>query len=167
MEAAKLFEAGKTRAEVAGVLNTTWRSAHSWHQQWRTGGIESLASQGKPGPELKFSDEEAETLRGHLIRGAVAHGYPNDLWTLRRVNRLVRDELKKKASASEIWRLLKRMNWSPQKPKRVARERNEVKIQQWKDENWPELCKKAAKEKRTIIFVDECGFSQKSTAKKT
>ncbi len=59
------------------------------------------------------------------------------------------------------------MKWSPQKPRRKARERDEEKINQWKTERWPELQAKADKEQRTIIFVDECGFSQKTTAKKT
>lgn len=29
------------------------------------------------------------------------------------------------------------------------------------------MCEKAERESRTIVFVDECGFSQKSTAKRT
>lgn len=165
--AAELFEAGKTRAEVARILKVTWRTTHSWYQQWRIGGAPSLNTKGKPGPELKFNDHEVETLRGHLVLGAMAQGYSNELWTLRRVGRLVRDTLQKKASPSEIWRLLRRMNWSPQKPERKARERNPEKIQQWKEEAWPKLREKARLEERTIVFVDECGFSQKSTAKKT
>jgi transposase len=167
MEAAELFEKGKTRAEVARILKVTWRAAHGWFQQWGIGGVKSLDTKGKPGPELKFSDEEVETLRAHLVLGSMAHGYQNELWTLRRVGRLVRDTFNKKASSSEVWRLLRRMNWSPQNPERKARERDEEKIQKWKDETWPAICEKAREEERTIIFVDECGFSQKSTAKKT
>ena len=167
MEAAGLFDQGKTRAEVARILKVTWRAAHGWFQQWRIGGAQSLDTKGKPGPELKFSDEDVETLRAHLVLGSMAHGYPNELWTLRRVGRLVRDTLNKKTSTSEVWRLLRRMNWSPQKPERKARERDEQKIQEWKEKGWPKICEKAREEDRTIIFVDECGFSQKSTAKKT
>jgi transposase len=58
------------------------------------------------------------------------------------------------------------MGWSPQKPQRRVRERNEETIELWKRETWPQMAKAKA-EKRTIIFVDECGFCQKSTAKKT
>lgn len=167
MKAAELFSKGETRAEVARVLGVTWRAAHGWYGQWQAGGAESLLAKGKPGPEQKFTDADVEKLRAELVQGSMAHGYPNEIWTLRRVGSLVRDLFKKKASVSEVWRLLRRMNWSPQKPERRARERDAQKIEQWKAETWPALCEKARKEERTIVFADECGFSQKSTAKKT
>jgi transposase len=167
MEAAEMFAEGKSRSEVARALGATWRATHGWYQQWLKGGVESLRAKGKPGPEPKFTNEDVERLGVELAKGAMSHGYPNELWTLRRVGALVRETFGKKASVSEVWRLLKRMNWSPQKPQRQARERDAGKIQHWKEEAWPELCKKAREEARTIVFVDECGFSQKSTAKKT
>jgi len=166
-EAAGLFEAGRTRAQVAAQLGVTWRAAHTWWQHWQADGVKGLEAGNKPGPAPKFSDEQVDELKGELIKGSLAHGYANELWTLRRVARLITDQFGLKASPSEVWRLLKRMGWSPQKPHRKARERNEEKINQWKTERWPELRAKAEKEERTIIFVDECGFSQKTTAKKT
>lgn len=166
-EAAALFEAGKTRAEVAVELGVSWRAAHTWYQQWQADGAKGLEAGNKPGPVPKFSDAQVEELRAQLVMGSIAHGYSNELWTLRRVARLILDRFALKASPSEVWRLLRRMKWSPQKPQRKARERDEEKINQWKTERWPELQAKADKEQRTIIFVDECGFSQKTTAKKT
>ena len=167
MQAARMFTEGRTRAEVAAALGVSWQSAHDWYKRWQKEGESGLEPEGKPGPQPKFDDAEVDLFRNELKKGSVAHGYQNELWTLRRVGRLVRDLTGKQASQSEIWRLLRRMGWSPQKPERKARERDEEKIQRWKQEDWPRLCKKAEQEERTIVFVDECGFSQKSTAKKT
>jgi transposase len=167
LRSAALFEKGRTRAEVADLLGVTWRSAHTWFQQWMKDGTKGLEATTKPGPVGKFSDEQVEMLRAELTKGALAEGYPNELWTLSRVKRLIKDRLELKASVSEVWRLLRRMGWSSQKPQRRARERDEEKIANWKTQRWPELQAKALKEQRTIIFIDECGFSQKSTAKKT
>jgi transposase len=167
LEAGALFEQGKTRAEVAQFLGVSWKAAHGWFKDWEQGGIDSLASKGKPGPASKFTEEDLRILREHLVKGAVAHGYSNELWTLRRIGALLTELFGKKTSASEVWRLLRSMRWSPQKPVRQARERDQAKVDKWKDETWPELCAKAQREERTIVFVDECGFSQKSTAKKT
>lgn len=167
LEAAGLFEAGRTRAEVAAELGVSWRAAHSWYQSWVAGGSKELEAKTKPGPVPKFTDAQVEELKAELVRGSLGHGYPNELWTLRRVARLIMERFGFKTSPSEVWRLLRRMGWSPQKPQRKARERDEAKINQWKTERWPELRAKADKEGRTIIFVDECGFSQKTTAKKT
>ena len=167
MEAAALFAEGRSRAEVAAALGVSWRAAHGWFQRWEKGGAGALLSTTRPGPPPKFSDGDVEVLRENLLRGAMAHGYASEPWTLRRVARLAREPTGRKASPSEVWRLLRRMNWSPQKPERRARERDEEKIRRWKQETWPELCAKAGREQRTIVFVDECGFSQKSTARKT
>ena len=167
MQAAELFAKGQSRAQVADELNVSWKAAHGWYQKWTNGGAEALKAKAKPGPCSKFSAGDIEVLLAVLTKGAVAYGYSNELWTLRRIGRVIEEQLDKRASVSEVWRLLKRMNWSPQKPHRQARERDDEKIQKWKTQTWPELVQKAKQEKRTIVFVDECGFSQKSTAKKT
>lgn len=167
LEAAALFDAGRTRAEVAAQLGVSWRAAHTWHQAWKAGGSKELEAKTKPGPVPKFSDAQVEELRAELVKGSLGHGYSNEIWTLRRIARLIQERFSLKASLSEVWRLLRRMGWSPQKPRRKARERDESKINEWKEKRWPELCTKSKEEGRTIIFVDECGFSQKATAKKT
>jgi len=106
-------------------------------------------------------------LEKELRRGPVAHGYDNDLWTLPRVGRLIAETFQRKTSPSEVWRLLRRMRWSAQKPKRQARERDAAKITEWKEQRWPQLKAMAQKERRTIVFVDESGLTQKPAAKST
>lgn len=167
MKAAELFEAGQSRAQVAEALSVTWRSAHEWHRVWSNGGAGALKASTKPGPAPKFSEEEVARLEKELQRGALAHGYANELWTLPRVGRLVQETFERKVSSSEAWRLLRRMRWSPQKPERRARERDEARIQEWKEVQWPQIKAKARKEGRTLVFVDESGLTQKPAAKRT
>lgn len=167
MEAARMFDEGMTRAEVSQELGVSWRAAHDWHGAWKSGGWEALAAGKKPGPQPKFDDGEVARLEMALREGALAHGYDNELWTLRRVGRLVGDLYERKVSQSEVWRLLRRMRWSPQKPTRKARERNEAGIADWKENQWPRIKAKARAEKRTIVFVDESGLTQKPAAKST
>ena len=167
MEAATLFAAGKGRAEVARHCGVSWRSAHEWHRAWSEKGAHALRATTKPGPVPKFNEEEVTVLAEALRRGPLAHGYENDLWTLRRVGRLLGETFRKKVSQSEVWRLLRRMRWSPQKPKRKARERHEEKIAEWKDQKWPALQAQAQAEKSPIVFVDESGLTQKPAAKST
>jgi transposase len=40
-----------------------------------------------------------------------------------------------------VGRLLKAIRWSPQKPARRARQRNEAAIARWRDETWPAIKK--------------------------
>ena len=167
LEAAAFFAAGHTRAEVAARCGVSWRSAHEWHRTWSQGGAQALKARNKPGPVPKFSAEDMAMLATELRRGPVAHGYENDLWSLPRVGRLITETFQRQSSPSEVWRLLRRMRWSPQKPRRQARERDEEKIQEWKEQRWPQIKARAEKERRTIVFVDESGLTQKPAAKST
>jgi transposase len=38
-----------------------------------------------------------------------------------------------------VWRILKRMRWSLQRPARKAVERNEAEIARWVAEEWPQI----------------------------
>ena len=162
-----MFDAGMTRAEVSRQTGVSWRSVHDWYLAWKEGGKESMKSGGKPGPKPKFSDEEVSRVTEELKRGALAHGYTAELWTLPRVRRLVIDLFGRPLSISETWRLLRRIGWSTQKPARKARERDEEAISNWKNVEWPRIQAKARKDKRTIVFVDESGLSQKPSVKNT
>ena len=167
MEAARFFAAGRTRAEVAVRCGVSWRSAHEWHRAWSKEGAAALKANTKPGPVAKFSEEDMAVVATALRRGPVTQGYDNDLWSLPRVGRLITETFQRKVSPSEVWRLLRRMRWSPQKPKRQARERDEANIQEGEDQRWPQLKAKAHKEQRTMVFVDESGLNQKPAAKST
>ena len=72
MEAARLFAAGHSRAEVAGWCGVSWRSAHEWHRGWSQEGVEALRAKKKPGPVAKFSEEDMAVLARELRRGPVA-----------------------------------------------------------------------------------------------
>ena len=86
---------------------------------------------------------------------------------LPRVGRLMTESFGQKGSPSEVWRRLRRRCWSPQKPQRKARERLEEKISEWKDPQWPPLQAQAQEEKRSIVFVEESGLTQKPAAQRT
>ena len=45
---------------------------------------------------------------------------------------------------SGVWDLLRRLNWSWQKPARQASERDEEKVVRWVREEWPEIKKAPA-----------------------
>ena len=66
-----------------------------------------------------------------------------------------------------VWRLLGQMGFSSQKPERRALERDEDAIERWKKRTWPALKKKARREGRLIVFIDESGLSQRPTRVRT
>ena len=75
--------------------------------------------------------------------------------------RLIRDEFGVRYHEGHVWKILRALRWSPQRPVGKARERNEEAIRDWKCKRWPAIKKKARKQDRTIVFIDESGLSQK------
>jgi len=80
-----------------------------------------------------------------LLRGAHAHGYPTELWTLKRVAELIRKRFGVQYDPSGVWHVLRNMGWSCQKPERRARERDDEAIARWRKKDWPRIKKSPKK----------------------
>jgi hypothetical protein len=66
-----------------------------------------------------------------------------------------------------VWRLLRGLNWSLQRPARRARERDERAIEQWKTRRWAQLKKNARRHHAWLVFEDESGVSQQPVVRRT
>ena len=56
--------------------------------------------------------------------------------------------------AAHVWRILRQLGWSCQRPTGRALERDEEAIRYWKKVAWPRIKKKPACERRTLVFID-------------
>ena len=56
--------------------------------------------------------------------------------------RLIADEFGVRYHEGHVWKILRTLNWSPQRPVGKARERNEEAIRNWKRKSWPAIKKK-------------------------
>jgi hypothetical protein len=54
--------------------------------------------------------------------------------------------------------LLQELHWTPQLPIRRAVQRDEEAIRRWRSEVWPDLQRRARRERRLLVFEDESGF---------
>jgi transposase len=167
MEAAALFGAGKRVYEVAAQIGVAYETAHRWKSRWERGGLAALRSRGKPGPDKQLNADQLEELERALVAGAQAAGFESGLWTLGRVRAWIARRFGVRYSEVAVWKLLRQLNWSPQKPARRAREADPQALERWKAQRWPQLVAQAEREGRVIVFVDESGFSQRPARKRT
>jgi transposase len=86
---------------------------------------------------------QLKELEKELLRGAYAHGYSEDYWTLERVGHVIWTLFKVRYETSGVWRLLTRMGWSSQKVQRLAIQRDEEAVANWKSRVWPRIKKVA------------------------
>src|SRR5215468_5434513 len=85
--AVTLVEGGEPASVVARVLGVTPSSLRRWRRMARQG--DGLAAKPSPGPKPRLDDQQLLHLEALLNQGAVAHGWPNHLWTCKRVALLI------------------------------------------------------------------------------
>lgn len=140
--AAELFAQGRTQAEVARKLDVSRQSASRWYAGWRADGSVALRSRGPTGRRPKIPDDQLPMIQQALLKGAQAHGFATDVWTLERVSLVIQGLTGVNLSMPSTWRLLRqRLGWSPQRPERQATERDEQAVQQWLTHQWPRIKK--------------------------
>ena len=140
--AAELFAQGRTQTEVARELDVSRQSASRWHARWQADGTAALGTRGPTGRRPKVADSALEPIEQALLKGALAHGFPTDIWTLDRIAVVIQGLTGVTLSNPSVWRLLRgRLGWSVQRPTRQAKERDEQAVQHWVAYEWPRIKK--------------------------
>lgn len=158
MRALDLAQQGWKQRDIAVALDASEGAVSRWLAAARRGGREALRSHPAPGPVAKLTSEQFRLIPDFLWHGAEAYGFRGDVWTCERVAGVLDEEFGISYSKSQVSRLLKRLGWTPQVPITRAIQRDEAAIERWRVESWPELKKKARRERRALVFVDESGF---------
>lgn len=141
LKAARLLLRGVTKAEVARQLGVARQTVATWEQRLAAGGREAL-KRGKLGRPRQLDAGQERELGNIILAGALAAGFPTELWTLPRIGQVIARRFGVEYSTGHLWRLLRRLGFSCQKPEKRALQRNEAEIARWKRHTWPALKKK-------------------------
>lgn len=141
LKAVELEGEGLNHQQIARRLNTTDRSVRRWLRARRTGGGSALAARPSPGRPSKLSRRRRQALVRLVLKGAMACGYPTDLWTCPRILDMIRHRFGVSYHVDHLPRLLKDLGFSCQKPQSRAIERDEQAIQRWISKDWPRIKK--------------------------
>jgi transposase len=142
MQAAKLLKKGIHEAEVARRVGAHRQSVNRWARQLSESGMSGLKKAGRVGRKPRLTEADLDNIRKALKRGPEALGYETGLWTAWRVADLIERECGVKYHSGHVWKVLKLLGWSCQRPTTRALERDENAIRRWKQKRWPELKKK-------------------------
>lgn len=144
--------------DIAEALGASEVSVSRWLARARVGGAQSLLAHPPPGHPPRLSTAQCAMIPEFLWHGPEAYGFRGEVWTCSRIAFVIKEEFGVAYHKSQVARLLKRLHWTPQVPIRRALQRDEESINRWRDESWPELWKRARRERRVLVFVDEAGF---------
>jgi len=163
VDAVRRGESPETVARVVGVNRV---SVYRWLAAARQ--PDGLAAKPQLGPAPRLSSEQLQTLDGLLRQGAQAHGWPNGLWTCARVAEVIRRHFHVSLHHDHVGRMLRaRLNWTPQKPRRRARERDRQAIDDWKTFTFPQIAAAARQRGAHLVFLDESGYMLTPTVRRT
>lgn len=138
----RMLKRGVTQAAVARACEVSRQTASSWAQAlaadpqaWRRKPL------GRPG---SMGLEQKAKLSKMLVAGAIANGFATELWTLARIANLIERQFGHSFSGVHVWRILRELGFSNQRPTGRAVQRDEPAILSWKTQRWPALKKRPA-----------------------
>jgi transposase len=147
LRALALHEQGWQGRAIAAALGVTAGAVSQWLKRSREAGPEALRSRPPPGPTPMLTEAQRTALPELLARGAEAHGFVGDVWTTKPIAAVIKRAFGVSYHPAHVSRLMRRIGWSVQKPRKRASQRDEEAVRIWREESWPAL---SAKRRRKV-----------------
>jgi len=152
---------GLSKSEAARVFGVSRTSVHAWIALHRKGGMDGLTPKrpGRPKGGGRLKGWQAARIV-NTIRDKCPDQLkmPFALWTREAVRDLIEMRFGVRYSLGMVGRLLGRWVFTPQKPVMRAYERNEDRIRDWLQHEYPALRRRAKRENAEIYWEDETGL---------
>jgi transposase len=140
--AANMIDQKMKPAAIAPLLDVDVQTVRSWQRAYRRGGRAALVSRKPPGRPTRLKREQKQQLAQMLLKTPVECGFDKYLWTQQLISDLIQREFGVSYHHDHVGLILRELGFTHQKPQRRSRERDESRIQSWRQETWPTLLKK-------------------------
>ena len=158
LRAWNLKQRGWAQHDIADALDVSAAAVSQWIHRAHDCGVFALRAHRSPGHPAKLTAAKKRRIPEFLWHGAEAYGFRGDVWTCIRVAHVIEWEFGVGYHKDHVSRLLKELDWTPQIPNTRAVQRDEEAIARWRLNVWPELRRRASRERRTLVFTDESGI---------
>lgn len=139
LQAWHLKQKGWSQRRIAEALGVSEGAVSQWMKRASEAGPEALRRRPPPGAPRRLSADQLARLPELLQRGPAAYGFRGELWTRTRIAAVIRLEFGVSYHPRHVGRLCQAIRWTPQKPTRRARQRDDAAIVQWREETWPAI----------------------------
>lgn len=139
----KLHREGKSQTGIAHLLNCSQSWVSKFLKRYRQEGHAALkVRHGAIGRVSRLNKEQLENLKQMLLKGALYYHFPTDNWTRERIAHLVEKQFSVVYHPSHISKVMRRLGFTLQKPKRRSFKKDEAAVERWRSETLPEVKKK-------------------------
>jgi transposase len=133
---------GQPQASVALALGVHPVTVAKWMARHRQSGSAGLSARPTPGRPRFLSPTQELLVKSWLRQKPTDHGFQTDLWSARRLVELIRREFGVVFHPASMRRWLTERGYTPQRPARQARQRNDDAVFDWVANDWHRIQKK-------------------------
>jgi transposase len=155
--AVQLAELGWVHKDIADALGISEAAVSQWLAEFSLSGSQGLLSHPHGGSP-KLTVAQKALIPDFLWHGPEAYGFRGEFWSCARIAKVLQREFGVSYHKDHVSRMLRDLGWTPQLPITRAIQRDEEAIERWRVEAWPELLRRARRERRKLVFTDESGF---------
>lgn len=164
----RVTQDGEQPSEVMRSLGLCRTTIYPWLRAHRKKGLAALRMRKACGRRPKLTDQQCQQVRRWIVgKDPRQYGFSFGLWTRQIVAQLIAEKFGIDLKLTAVGRLLARLEITPQKPLRRAYERDPKAVEQWIEQQYPRLRRRARKHQATIFFLDEAGFSSEPNLGRT
>jgi transposase len=152
--------AGESPEEVIKSIGFNRRCIYQWLTAYRGGGYEALKDNKNHGGRPPFLSwvQMLQLYRMITAGNPLQYKFEFALWTTEIVRQLIAREFGVKLSGVSVWRTLRALGLSPQKPKRLACQQNPGAVKKFLHEEYPAIKRLASDCGAKIYWGDEASI---------
>jgi transposase len=156
--AVRRFREGLSTDEIAAFLEVTPRSVRRWLAAHEEHGRSAVMAKAAPGRPPKLNHTQEKIVMRWLSGSPLEQGFTTELWTAKRLSQLIHQAWEVSFNHRYLCDWLGQHGYTPQKPQRVPRERDEQIIRGWCRHDWPRIQKKCTRSVATSYSSMKVGY---------
>jgi|APFre7841882793_1041355.scaffolds.fasta_scaffold17995_1 transposase len=159
---------GLTHGTVATTLDVSVAASRRWWRMYCEEGKSGLVlgQRGRPIGVCRTLSPSQEKIVKKAITDKIPEQLkmPFALWTRPVISQFIAKRFGIKLPVRTLGHYLKRWDFTPQRPKKVAYEQQPAVVREWLDNSYPQIAKQAKAQKAEILWGDETGVSNQDHA---
>lgn len=158
---------GMRVTSVASAFGVDRTTLFRWRQRYEADGGAGLQRRVGSGRPRKIAELTGDDWYDIILQPASAFGFETDLWTVRRVHQVLRSEYDAVVSLDTVWRRLREVGLTYQKPERQYFQIDEQAREEWLQNDVPKIRAEVEKYRAILYFQDESNISLTALLGKT
>lgn len=135
---------GRTSGDIAHLLDAPRSKVSQWLNDYERLGFDGLLEGQRSGRPSELTAAQRQSLEDILDSGPQAYGFLSGVWSAPMIRRVLSEEVEVDYSVRHVRRLLHRLGFSVQRPKRVLARADPAAQNRWRRYTYPNLKKKPA-----------------------